>query len=70
MLALSHAEFALSETDYFLSILRSEEKAWYACEGYLVLHARWFRGAGERLLDALRTWASTRSKSMHRVTTR
>jgi Ser/Thr protein kinase RdoA (MazF antagonist) len=70
MLALCHAEFALSETDYFLSVLRSEEKAWYACEGYLVLHARWFRGAGERLLDALRTWATTRGKTRHLVTTR
>jgi Ser/Thr protein kinase RdoA (MazF antagonist) len=58
MLALCHAEFALSETDYFLSILHSEEKAWYACEGYLILHARWFRGAGEKLLDTIRTWAA------------
>lgn len=57
MLALCHAEFALSETDYFLSVLHSEKKAWYACEGYLVLHAQWFRGAGGQLLDALRTWA-------------
>jgi len=60
MIALCYAEFALSETDYFLSVLHSEEKAWYACEGYLVLHARWFRGAGDKLLDALRTWARTR----------
>jgi Ser/Thr protein kinase RdoA (MazF antagonist) len=58
MLALCHAEFALSETDYFLSVLHSEEKAWYACEGYLILHARWFRGAGEKLLETLRTWAA------------
>ena len=56
MLALCHAEFALSETDYFLSVLQSEEKAWYACEGYLVLHAQWFCGAGGKLLDALRAW--------------
>lgn len=62
MLALCHAEFALSETDYFLSVLRSKEKAWYACEGYLILHARWFRGAGGELLDALRTWARTRNQ--------
>ena len=60
MLALCHAEFALSETDYFLSVLHSEEKAWYACEGYLVLHARWWRGEGAKLLDAIRRWAETR----------
>ena len=53
MTALCHAEFALSETDYFLSVLHSEEKARMACEGYLVTHARWFRGAGSKLLDAL-----------------
>jgi Ser/Thr protein kinase RdoA (MazF antagonist) len=67
MLALCHAEFALSETDYFLSILHSEEKAWYACEGYLVLHARWFRGAGHQLLDALHTWAKNRKPAGHGV---
>ena len=57
MTALCHAEFALSETDYFLSVLRSEEKARMACEGYLVSHARWFRGPGSTLLEVLRTWA-------------
>ncbi len=62
MLALCHAEFALSETDYFLSVLHSREKAWYACEGYLVLHARWFRGAGNQLLDALHDWARGRDR--------
>jgi len=60
MLALCHAEFALSETDYFLSVLHSDEKAWFACEGYLVLHAQWWRGEGARLLDALRMWAESR----------
>ncbi len=64
MLALCHAEFALSETDYFLSVLHSEEKAWFACEGYLVLHARWFRGPGDTLLDAMRTWAA-RKRAVH-----
>jgi Ser/Thr protein kinase RdoA (MazF antagonist) len=59
-LALCHAEFALSETDYFLSVLDSQERAWFACEGYLVLHARWWRGEGAKLLDALRGWAETR----------
>ena len=70
MLALCHAEFALSETDYFLSVLHSEQKAWYACEGYLVLHAQWFRGAGEKLLDALRTWARTRKHTLRETTAR
>lgn len=57
MTALCQAEFALSETDYFLAVLHSPEKAWYACEGYFVLHAQWFRGPGGKLLDALRAWA-------------
>jgi len=70
MVALCHAEFALSETDYFLSVLHSEEKAWYACEGYLVAHARWFRGAGDKLLDALHTWAQTRKQALHGVAAR
>jgi Ser/Thr protein kinase RdoA (MazF antagonist) len=66
MVALCHAEFALSETDYFLSILRSEEKACMACEGYLVSHARWWRGAGARVLDALREWAAKREQEAMR----
>jgi Ser/Thr protein kinase RdoA (MazF antagonist) len=60
MTALCHAEFALSETDYFLRVLHSEEKARMACEGYLVAHAQWFSGAGSRLLDTLRKWAARR----------
>jgi Ser/Thr protein kinase RdoA (MazF antagonist) len=58
MTALCHAEFALSETDYFLTALHAKEKARMACEGYLVSHARWFAGPGRMLLDALREWAS------------
>ena len=57
MVALCHAEFALSEADYFLGVLRAEESARMACGGWLVGHARWFRGAGARLLDVLREWA-------------
>lgn len=57
MLALCHAEFALSETDYFLSVLHSREKAFMACEGYLLSHAQWWRGPGARMLDAVRAWA-------------
>jgi Ser/Thr protein kinase RdoA (MazF antagonist) len=60
MLALCHAEFALSETDYFLSVLHSEEKAWFACEGYFVAHARWWHGEGAGLLGAMRVWARSR----------
>lgn len=70
MTALCHAEFALSETDYFLSVLHSEAKAPMACEGYLVSHARWFRGAGVRLLDALRSRAATRRRQTAGATTR
>jgi Ser/Thr protein kinase RdoA (MazF antagonist) len=58
MTALCHAEFALAETDYFLTTLQAREKAAMACEGYLVAHAKWFRGPGLRLLEALRDWAS------------
>lgn len=61
MAALCHAEFALSEADYFLGALRSEENARMACDGWLVGHARWFRGPGARLLDALREWAGVRA---------
>jgi Ser/Thr protein kinase RdoA (MazF antagonist) len=57
MLALCHAEFALSETDYFLSVLHSREKAFMACEGYLLSHARWWHQAGAPVLNALRDWA-------------
>ena len=59
--ALCHAEFALSEADYFLAVLHSEQKARMAYDGWLVGHARWFgSSAGKRLLDALRRWARER----------
>jgi Ser/Thr protein kinase RdoA (MazF antagonist) len=59
--ALCHAEFALSEADYFRGVLHSEEKGRLATEDYLVGHAHWFRGlGGGRLLDALRRWAAAR----------
>ncbi len=55
MTALCHAEFALSEADYFLGVLRSEEKAKMAYDGWLVGHARWFSSApGCKLLETLR----------------
>jgi Ser/Thr protein kinase RdoA (MazF antagonist) len=64
MAALCHAEFALSEADYFLGVLHSDEKAAMAYDGWLVGHARWFRGtAGTNLLDELRCWADRRSRT-------
>jgi len=62
MIALCHAEFALSEADYFLGTLHSQQKASMAYDGWLVGHARWFRSAaGNQLLDALRRWAVVRN---------
>ena len=63
MVALCHAEFALSEADYFLSILRSEEKAKMAYDGWLVGHAGWFFSApGRRLIEFLRDRAAARAR--------
>jgi Ser/Thr protein kinase RdoA (MazF antagonist) len=63
MAALCHAEFALSEADYFLSILHQEEKAPMAYDAWLVGHARWFHSAGGgELMDALRHWADARKR--------
>jgi Ser/Thr protein kinase RdoA (MazF antagonist) len=62
MTALCHAEFALTEADYFLGVLRSEEKARVATNDYLVGHARWFHTGGRGLLDALRAWAIERGR--------
>jgi Ser/Thr protein kinase RdoA (MazF antagonist) len=62
MTALCHAEFALSEADYFLGALHSEEKAAMAYDGWLVGHARWFlSNAGRKLLDVLRSRAKARN---------
>jgi Ser/Thr protein kinase RdoA (MazF antagonist) len=62
MTALCHAEFALSEADYFLGALHSEEKAVAAYDGWLVGHAQWFLGdVGEKLLEALRRRAKARN---------
>jgi Ser/Thr protein kinase RdoA (MazF antagonist) len=59
MTALCHAEFALTEADYFLGVLHSEKNARVCMEDYLVGHARWFHSAdGENLLDAIRQWAA------------
>ena len=62
MTALCHAEFALSESDYFLGVLRSERNARMAYDGWLVGHAQWFHSRkGQELLDELRRWADART---------
>ena len=66
MTALCHAEFALSEAEYFLVALNSREKAAMAYEGWLVGHARWFHSsAGRRLLVEIRSWAANRTRRPH-----
>jgi Ser/Thr protein kinase RdoA (MazF antagonist) len=59
MTALCHAEFALSEADYFLGVLHSEEKAKMAYDGWLVGHANWFNtNSGARFLESIRECAA------------
>ena len=71
MTALCHAEFALTEADYFLGALHSEEKARLASIDYLVGHARWFHSRGGRkLLDALRQWAEKRERHSQKAAQR
>lgn len=71
MAALCHAEFALTEADYYLGVLHSETMARLASDGYLVGHARWFHSAGgQKLLDALRAWAAARAGQFQRVEAR
>jgi Ser/Thr protein kinase RdoA (MazF antagonist) len=61
--ALCHAEFALTEADYFLGVLHSREKAKVASVDYLVGHARWYREAGgQKLLEAISCWAANRGR--------
>jgi Ser/Thr protein kinase RdoA (MazF antagonist) len=69
MAALCHAEFALTEADYFLGVLHSKENARVCSEGYLVGHARWYRGAGgKKLLNALRKWSEKCARRPQGVT--
>jgi len=68
MTALCHAEFALSEADYFLGVLHSREKAQMAHDGWLVGHAHWFESAaGRKLLDAIAAWAANRNSLLQKV---
>ena len=60
LIALCHVEFALSEADYFLTVLHSEDKARIACESYMLGHARWWRSAGTALLNKIRAWAEAK----------
>jgi Ser/Thr protein kinase RdoA (MazF antagonist) len=73
LLPLVHAEFALSEADYFLRVLKSAGKADLAYDGYFLGHARWFGSdPGKRLLDHLQTWAESHpdvTKAMRAVST-
>ena len=60
LLPLVHAEFALSEADYFLRVLKSQEKADLAYIGYFLGHARWFNSdPGKQLLSHLQSWAES-----------
>jgi len=68
MTALCHAEFALTEADYFLGVLHSEANARLCTDGYLVGHARWFRGeGGRRLLQAIDEWAGQSANRAQRT---
>ncbi len=61
LLPIAHVPFALSETDYFLEILNSPEKADLGWDTYLLGHARWFAAPkGRQLLDYLRLRLSAR----------
>ena len=66
--ALCHAEFALTEADYFLAALHAPDKARVASIDYLVGHARWFRSpGGHKLLDAISRWAEKRTAKTQEV---
>jgi Ser/Thr protein kinase RdoA (MazF antagonist) len=67
MTALCHAEFALTEADYYLGALHSEEKARIAYDDYLVGHAWWFHsGCGRKLLEGIASFASAGSEATER----
>lgn len=68
MVALGHAEFALTEAHYFLDVLHSPEKARVATCDYLVKHAQWFCGPGrKKLIEPLRRWADGRVRQAVRA---
>jgi len=54
LLPVVHLEYALSEVEYFASVVRSPENADLAYDGYLIGHANWFTGPdGQALLSHL-----------------
>ena len=54
LLPVVHLEYALSEVEYFASVVRSAENADLAYDGYLIGHTRWFTGPdGQALLSHL-----------------
>ncbi len=64
LLPIAHVPFALSETDYFLEVLSSREKADLGWDTYLLGHARWFESAkGRELLDHLRQRSAARDRA-------
>jgi hypothetical protein len=49
-----HLEYALSEVEYFVEVVRSPANAELAYDGYFIGHARWFEGAaGSELIEHL-----------------
>ena len=50
LLPVVHLEYALSEVEYFASVVCSPENADLAYDGYLIGHARWFTGPDGRAL--------------------
>jgi Ser/Thr protein kinase RdoA (MazF antagonist) len=62
LLPVVHLEYALSEVEYFASVVRSRENADLAYDGYLIGHARWFDAPeGRGLLSHLRQRADRRT---------
>ena len=60
VLPVAHVDYALSEVEYFADVVRRPGYADLAYDGYLLGHARWFRGScGAAVLDHLRRrdWA-------------
>jgi Ser/Thr protein kinase RdoA (MazF antagonist) len=54
LLPVVHLEYALSEVEYFASVVRSPENADLAYDGYLIGHTRWFTAPdGQALLSHL-----------------
>jgi Ser/Thr protein kinase RdoA (MazF antagonist) len=61
LLPVVHLEYALSEVEYFASVVGSRENADLAYDGYLIGHARWFgTPEGQELLSHLRQRADRR----------